>query len=58
MSEQITLKEVLELVTFEKDDGEWGVKDVRGSVWGDVEGNVRGSVLGHVKGKGSVKINK
>ena len=46
MSEQITLKEVLELVTFEKDDGEWGVKDVRGSVWGDIQGDVEGNVRG------------
>jgi len=49
MSEEITMKEVLELVTFEKADGKWGVQNV-----GDVFGNVRGIVLGNV---GSVQGN-
>ena len=35
MSEEITLEEVLRLVSFENFDGGWAVKDVRGSVLGD-----------------------
>lgn len=47
----ITLEEVLELVTFERDgDGELYVVGVRGNVWGNVEGNVRGSIVGSVSG--------
>ena len=45
MSEQITLAEVLELVTFEKSGVKWIVQDVRGNV-----GNVRGHVFGNVGG--------
>ena len=39
MSEEITLEEVLRLVSFENFDGEWAVKDVRGDVGGSVLGD-------------------
>ena len=39
MSEEITLEEVLRLVSFENFDGGWAVKDVRGDVRGDVLGD-------------------
>lgn len=50
MSEQITLAEVLKLVTFEKVDDEWGVQKVMGNVWGDVYGSVRGDIGCDVRG--------
>jgi len=55
MTKQITLEEVLELVTFAQTSvGTWYVKDVKGSVGGNVEGDiwadVWGSVLGDVCG--------
>ena len=37
MSEEITLEEVLRLVSFENFDGGWAVKDVRGDVRGDAK---------------------
>ena len=46
MSEEITLDEVLRLVSFENFDGGWAVKDVRGDVRGDVLGDVLGGVVG------------
>ena len=46
MIEQITLEEVLKLVTFENAEGEWFVQNV-GDVLGIVLGNV-GSVHGNV----------
>jgi hypothetical protein len=46
-----TIKEVLELVSFERDgDGTLYLIGVRGSVWGNVQGNVRGNVCGDVSG--------
>ena len=60
MTDQITLEEALELVSFTQDeDGEWQVKDVYGYVHGDtyrgvfgnVGGDVGGSVSGDVRGK-------
>lgn len=60
MTEQITLEEALQLVTFYKyNDGKWRVclvhgdirGDVDGSVWGDVSGNVDGNVYGTISGK-------
>lgn len=49
MTDQITLEEALELVEFELSiQGEWRVKHVKSSVWGNVYGdvtNVHGDVL-------------
>ena len=55
MPEQITLEEALELVSFyHSDDRGWRVRDVYGSVGGDVCGDVRGhvgcNVVGNVRG--------
>ena len=50
MSEEITLEEVLRLVSFENFDGGWAVKDVRGDVGGSVLGDVVGCVVGSVRG--------
>ena len=58
MIEQITLEEVLKLVTFENAEGEWFVQNV-GDVLGIVLGNV-GSVqgnVGHVRGKNGYKTS-
>ena len=53
MAEKITLEEALNLVEFEFTEGEWRVKCVKSSVWGDVLGdvwiNVRGRVFGDVR---------
>ena len=70
MTEQITLKQALELVSFMKEpEGNWKVLtvygdvhgDVRGAVWGNVHGNINGSVrqnvLRNVDGKVIGKIN-
>lgn len=50
MSEQITLKEVLELVSFVNIKGKWFVDDVLGEVGGSVLGTVAGDVEGAVCG--------
>ena len=51
MTEQITLEEALELVTFIKDSaGKWHVGNVRGHVRGDVYGDVGGNIGGNVSG--------
>jgi len=50
MKKEITLKEVLKLVSFENDCGNWVVNDVLGDVVGDVMGGVGGSVGGAVGG--------
>ena len=66
MTDQITLKEALELVEFERVPAGWRVKNVfgdvsdsvcgnvggsvRGDVWGSVRGDVRGNVQGSVGG--------
>jgi len=66
MTDQITLKEALELVEFERVPAGWRVKNVfgdvsdsvcgnvggsvRGDVWGSVRGDVWGSVRGDVRG--------
>jgi len=51
---KITLKEVSELVTFYKQDGNWVVMDVLGDVFGSVGksvgGDVGGNVIGNVGG--------
>ena len=51
---KITLKEVSELVTFYKQDGNWFVMDVLGDVCGSVGGSVGGDVgrniIGNVGG--------
>lgn len=47
MTEQITLEEALQLVSFTKEGGvNWRV----GMVHGDIDGNVDGSVFGGVRG--------
>ena len=69
-SEEITLDEVLKLVSFRKTEGgRWRVEDIDGNVgghvWGNVHrsvhGNIRGNVFGDIKGDviGSIrgKIN-
>jgi hypothetical protein len=55
MTKQITIKEALELVSFDySHDCGWLVRDiygdVKGIVNGDVAGNVGGNIYGHVKG--------
>ena len=66
MTKQITLEELLELVTVKQDrNGSWHIVDVKGDVKnnvggnvfahvggnvGDVDGNVYGNVNGHVYG--------
>ena len=53
MAKKITLEEALNLVEFEFTEGEWRVKRVTSSVWGDILGdvwiNVRGRVFGDVR---------
>ncbi len=52
MTKQITLEELLELVTVKQTyDGGWQIIDVKGNVHGDVEGFVLGDVRSHVYGK-------
>ena len=51
MNDKITLKEVLELVSFVRgEDGSWCVEKVRGNIRGHVYGHVCGDVWGDVKG--------
>ena len=50
MTKQITLEEVLKLVSFVYKDNCWHVDDVYGDVQGDVKGNVVGNVYGYVEG--------
>jgi hypothetical protein len=51
MTDQITLEEVFQLVSFIKDnDGKWCVGIVHGNVYGGVGGNVYGGVGGKVWG--------
>jgi hypothetical protein len=62
MSEQITLEEVLELVSFEKIGGKWQVLAIKGdvsddccgsiggNVWGNIGGDVEGNIEGDVEG--------
>jgi hypothetical protein len=67
MTEQITLEEALQLVTFEQTyDGQWFILNVcgnvgnidgnvcgnvNGNVWGSVKGNVDGTIRGTINGK-------
>ena len=47
MTEQITLKELLKLVSVMKgQSGDWFVANVLGEVYGNVEGNVCGTING------------
>ena len=49
MTKQITLEELLELVTVsQSSDGSWHIDDVKGNVEGCVDGIVGGKVLGNV----------
>ena len=51
MTKQITLEELLELVTVNQNsDGEWHITDVKGDVLGNVEGTVFGTVCSNVDG--------
>ena len=62
MSEQITMDEVLELVSFKKIGGKWQVLAIKGdvsddccgsiggNVWGNIGGSVEGDIEGHVVG--------
>lgn len=51
MTEQITIEEALEIVSFERDSsGKWEVYYVKGTVFGNVLGDVRGNILGTVFG--------
>jgi hypothetical protein len=55
-----TIKEILELVDFERDThGVLRIKTVKNTVWGDVGSNVLGNVVGSVYGdvEGDVKSN-
>ncbi len=49
MTEEITLEEALELVSFyhEPDLG-WGVRSVDGDIKGNVHGNIKGAVFGSI----------
>jgi hypothetical protein len=48
---EIEIKEVLELVEFERsDDGKLFISYIRGNVMGDVDGNLEGHVWGSIKG--------
>ena len=57
MTDQITLEEALELVEFELAPEGWRVKNVKGSVYGDVLGKVWGDVCGIVYGNVYGTIN-
>ena len=58
MSEQITIDELLKLVSVEKIGGKWNLKSIRGdvsddccgSIGGNVWGNIGGSVEGDIEG--------
>ena len=57
---EIVIKEVLELVEFERsDDGKLFISYIRGNVMGDVDGNVNGNIWGNVQGyvNGSIGEN-
>jgi hypothetical protein len=57
---EIAIKEVLELVEFERsDDGKLFISYIRGNVMGDVDGNVNGNIWGNVQGyiNGSIGEN-
>ena len=50
MSKQITLDEVLKLVSFEKIGSKWYLHDVVGDVGGCIGGSVYGDVTGNIVG--------
>ena len=50
MSEQITLGELLELVSAEKIGGKWNLREIRGDVSGDCLGSIGGDVCGNIGG--------
>ena len=50
MKKERTLEEVLKLMAFENDCGNWVVMDVLGGVVGSVKGGVGGQVWGSVEG--------
>ena len=57
---EIAIKEVLELVEFERsDDGKLFISYIKGNVMGDVDGNLEGHVWGSIKGyvNGSIGEN-
>ena len=51
MTDQITIEQALELVEFELRPDGWRVKNVEGSVYGDVLCNVWGNVGGTINGR-------
>lgn len=52
MTDQITLEEALELVSFEwaKQEGCWQICEVNGDIYGHVNGAARGDIRGYVGG--------
>ena len=51
MTDQITLEEAIELVTFRQiSSGAWVVQDVNGKIYGDVYGSIDGDVWLNLKG--------
>jgi hypothetical protein len=50
MSEQITLGELLELVSVEKIGGKWNLRAIRGDISGDCYGSIGGNVMGNIGG--------
>lgn len=50
--EDITLEEVLKMVTFERthSSGKFVVQDVNCSIWGNVSGSIGGNVSSYIKG--------
>ena len=52
MTKQITLEELLELVTVKQSiDGKWHILDVKGHVYGYVDGDVKCDVYGSINGR-------
>ena len=59
MSEQITMDEVLELVSFKKIGGKWNLKSIRGDVSDDCCGSIGGNVWGNIGGsvEGDIEVD-
>ena len=50
MSEQITLGELLELVSVQKIGGKWNLRAIKGDISGDCYGSIGGNVMGKIGG--------
>ena len=51
MTKQITLEELLELVSVEQtSDGRWHITKVKGNINGNIDGYVFGDVIGNISG--------